>query len=459
MLEIDEWALIAASFNSATQNVTFYFNGSYDNSSVISHGILYNYTANPSIGNTYEYDTKSADPLNGTIDRVCLFSRDLTEEELTFIYNSGDIRYYDELADVANATLNVEILNPPDHEISNLKLNVTYNVSQLSNCSIYIESALNQTSNNVNGVNSFYISDMDNDGTYYYYVYCENPDDNDTSESRHYHYHANSPLIYMTQPNHDNTTSLYNITAMEVIGYIINGNLTEVNETIRNSTTTLFQNDSSLLPTGTPLLNLSKIIDVSTWGTGTFYYDIYAIDEALNPSIENISFIITECVPSWECTGYGSCNTSDLQACNSTFDFNYCGVAYTGDYSEFSPVACNYCTASTIQISQSDCGFYVTGRQKTLYNYTNYAACCDLTGIPTDCDANYLFGVGNSSSFTSGTWALYIVDSDCSHFEYDAADAAPAIIDGIVKAIIAIVAFAALIGIILVISWIKRRVK
>jgi hypothetical protein len=50
------------------------------------------------------------------------------------------------------------------------------------------------------------------------------------------------------------------------------------------------------------------------------------------------------CTPDWICSGYGACNSSDLQPCNAVTDLNTCGESYTGDYSEFTPQACDFCT-------------------------------------------------------------------------------------------------------------------
>ena len=46
------------------------------------------------------------------------------------------------------------------------------------------------------------------------------------------------------------------------------------------------------------------------------------------------------CTPNWTCSGYGSCLANETHVCNAVTDLNTCGVAYGGDYSEFSYQYC-----------------------------------------------------------------------------------------------------------------------
>jgi hypothetical protein len=50
------------------------------------------------------------------------------------------------------------------------------------------------------------------------------------------------------------------------------------------------------------------------------------------------------CTPDWSCNGYAACLINDTQVCNSVTDLNTCGESYGGDYSEFTPQACDFCT-------------------------------------------------------------------------------------------------------------------
>jgi len=69
-----------------------------------------------------------------------------------------------------------------------------------------------------------------------------------------------------------------------------------------------------------------------------------------NVSIDNLAYYEgfatpsgSPCSPDWTCVGYGTCLENDTKECDTVFDNNACGENYTGDYSEFSPVACDFC--------------------------------------------------------------------------------------------------------------------
>lgn len=130
---------------------------------------------------------------------------------------------------------------------------------------------------------------------------------------------------------------------------------------------------------------------------------------------------IPSCTPDWSCSGYGSCNISDLSPCNETIDNNVCNESYTGDYSEFSPQSCNYCSANW---QQGDIGDCINETQTIDWTDLNFASCCNVTGLSTDCD--------NPNP----------TNQSCSDvFEYVGDDIASAIIDLIVKTIILIALF------------------
>jgi len=61
------------------------------------------------------------------------------------------------------------------------------------------------------------------------------------------------------------------------------------------------------------------------------------------PSLIGVDDECVACTSNWSCSGYGACNISDLRPCNETVDLNVCGEEYSGDYSEFTPQACDYC--------------------------------------------------------------------------------------------------------------------
>ena len=190
--------------------------------------------------------------------------------------------------------------------------------------------------------------------------------------------------------------------------------------------------------TGTP--NTANMID-GEWNTYSAYLDgcnAFQKNPALFDSIsrarvwEEGMYWHLNCVPSWSCSGYASCNTSDSAPCNSTTDLNSCNVSYTGNYSEFTPQACNYCSED-FQRDQQECILHV--RQ---INWTddNFGSCCNVTSISADCDNPYT----NSEA--------------CSIFSYEADDIPRTVIDMVTTFILSFSGFATIIIIMgLVLLW------
>jgi outer membrane protein assembly factor BamB len=57
----------------------------------------------------------------------------------------------------------------------------------------------------------------------------------------------------------------------------------------------------------------------------------------------NASNITPPCIPEWDCID-GTCLINDTMICSGVIDLNDCGLNYTGNYSEFGSISCDYCT-------------------------------------------------------------------------------------------------------------------
>jgi len=62
-----------------------------------------------------------------------------------------------------------------------------------------------------------------------------------------------------------------------------------------------------------------------------------------------VHFTVDTCTTSWQCNGWAACHPDNTGPCNSAVDINNCFAetgsetdAYTGDYTEFNPVECDY---------------------------------------------------------------------------------------------------------------------
>lgn len=198
----------------------------------------------------------------------------------------------------------------------------------------------------------------------------------------------------------------------------------------------------------------------------TFYFGIasWCVGNGYNQWIDDLEINVDRaytCTPDWQCSGYGSCNTSNQAPCNAVTDMNACGDTYSGDYSEFSPQSCDYCAFSVthpITGDTSTCDVY--GYPNNTAVLSNFATCCNVTKLASDClcdngtvsldyrlGTNYaycIFGF-DEADIVPETWYL---TGSCGGYQnqYTSADITPAAIDGLTIFIITIVGLAGLIA-------------
>lgn len=145
-----------------------------------------------------------------------------------------------------------------------------------------------------------------------------------------------------------------------------------INIDLLTGNVTMTRNDSAQLST------IVSGCDFQDYYLNLFFRSSYDVTEFWDFSITDNNLV---CTPNWTCSGYAACNTSDLQACNAVTDQNTCGDIYSGDYSEFTPQACDYCTPNWSCIGYGICLINDT----RLCNQTNDSnSCFAQTGLPSD---------------------------------------------------------------------------
>lgn len=123
---------------------------------------------------------------------------------------------------------------------------------------------------------------------------------------------------------------------------------------------------------------------------------------------ETITASYEYCEADWTCSLYGDCNTSDLRPCIAVEDANNCEAqgfdyTYSGDYSEFSPQACDYCTPDFYCANyQGECP---PDKTKDCIAVDDTNDCYETTGLASDdfngTLADYEIGCGFNSVYTS----------------------------------------------------------
>jgi hypothetical protein len=167
----------------------------------------------------------------------------------------------------------------------------------------------------------------------------------------------------------------------------------------------------------------------------------------LNEADLLLEFEINNCEPDWSCNGFTACNTTDEQTCNSVVDQNTCGLPYEGDYSEFGVFPCNYCSRDIVVFNESACS--ATTDDKTVcYLDNNFATCCNVTGLGSDCYAD----VPQSED-------TVCVAESCSFFSYTSNDITGAVINFVSKGFITLSLLAGAITIGGVGLWAYNRFK
>ena len=122
--------------------------------------------------------------------------------------------------------------------------------------------------------------------------------------------------------------------------------------------------------------------------TGTYNVKLIATDSEGKINGTTTTYFII-CTANWTCSGYGLCNTSDLRSCAAVIDNNSCGGSYSGDYSEFPPLICDYCMESLTEV-YTDCVLSGSDYMRNVsWTDTNYYSCCAITSLYSDCSILY----------------------------------------------------------------------
>lgn len=335
----------------------------------------------------------------------------------------------------------ITVLTPANNTQSNLLPEPSFSFSDDDNatvsCSLYVDDVLNQTNASTlnNTVTNFTLSSFPT-GSHTWEIKCNDENPEVESGKYNYYYDSDQPVIVSGLPVPFNTT-VYSNYSMNVYGNATNLNLSNVTLTIFYPNSTVFFTQTNLSFADPTFFGWDFTFNTTTEPNGNWSMEIYAEDLIPNTNTMSIEFTVTNCVPSWSCSGYASCNISDSAPCNETTDSNACGLPYTGNFSEFSPQPCNYCSAD-FQRDQLECILHVR-----LINWTddNFGSCCNVTSISADCDNPYT----NSEA--------------CSIFSYESGDIAPVTIDMFAKILIAISILIPIFAIIWVGSGMWKRFK
>jgi hypothetical protein len=232
----------------------------------------------------------------------------------------------------------------------------------------------------------------------------------------YFYYDDTAVVINTVSPNAFGTTTFTGYT-MNIKGNVTGNDLTLVNRTIRFPNSSVYLNDEVTSFVDNSTYSWDNTYDTTDMPNGVYSMNIYAEDLLLHTNNLDTTFTISNCVAEWVCNHYTSCNESDLQSCDGVGDVHSCGLTYTGDYSEFEDLSCNFCSADVELQSQTAC---INKLLNSTYIDNNYDTCCAVTGLPSDCLQNA---------------SIVVVEESCSPY-YEENDIPKAIIDTIGRAFV-----------------------
>jgi hypothetical protein len=406
----NKWYHIVGTFD-GTNSWKLYVNGSLANSQTVATGSFSGFDRLfISGGNGKTFYT---DAFDGTVDNLIMYiGKELNSTEVANHFNNGSGRSYGDVCGgvpPAPSLPVITIFSPANQTQSNNLPEPSFKFVDDDNatvsCSLYVDDVLNQTTLASNDtVTNFTLTSFPT-GSHNWEIKCDDVENAEQESGKYvYYYDPDEPFIQSSSPSPFNTTQFSGYT-MTVSGNVTNINLTNVTISVYYPNSSLYVRKTNTSFTDPTFFGYTWIFNTTLEPNGNWTMDIYADDTIPNVNTMAIMFEVANCVPSFVCSGYASCNTSDLAKCNETTDSNACGLPYTGNYSEFGDQACNYCSYNLVELTRGACQLNDT--QLVLYNDTNFNTCCNVTGIGSDC-AFGAFSFGTVSE----TCSLYYTSED-----------------------------------------------
>jgi len=363
-------------------------------------------------------------------DEMCLWNRTLISSEI------GEFAEFSEHFGVSAlfTFFSVNLFDPPDN--SNFNENFTFNFSLrdvvgTANCSLLENGLVDQSLTSLSdGNHSFDFDAFNKSETSSFLVSCTDASQSQNSTALTIRVDSVYPQILSFKPVVDNSTKVDKQIVLNIS--MRNDALNHTFVNITGQGDAFFNETFNLNST----VNYTSTINVSSWTEGNKSVSLFASDD-LHQNFLFLSFEV--CHANWTCAGFGSCNATDQAPCTSAIDLKcgYNSTEFDGNFSEFAPLSCNFCT-STFDSNESSC---VTQLTNITYFFTD--TCCADTNLSSDCD------VLPANETVS-----------CSLFDYpDGSDLTAASIDTIGKILAGLSAIAALLAIGLAVAWSIKRLR
>ena len=361
---------------------------------------------------------------------------------------------YTEPTDAPNTAPVIVVSNPANETETNTPDDIVFTATDDYNatvsCSLYVDASLNQTNASVQNATSTTFPMTWDEGMHTFYLTCTDADNLTTTTGTYsYYLDTTDPNVNSVTPNIFNST-VFDSYTMNILGNATNTELINVTRTIKYPNGTVF-NLNETTTFGDPTLHTwDETYNTTLEPNGLWTMTIYALDNVLNSVTREYSFEVDNCLPDWVCSGYTACNQSDLASCNAVTDNNACGLPFGAkgeQLSDFADQPCNFCSADLTLEGYGTCNVALGFRMDN-FTDNNYASCCQVTALPSDCPT------GNVSSG--------LVNVSCNSLyisQYGADDVQGVATDFLVRLGIALIGFAGIVAVILVGKFAINRVR
>ena len=298
---IGKWSLVTVGYNNETNNITVWINGTKDRDIDTSgEAPLSTNSETMGIGN----EVAEGGGLNGQLDEFNVWNRSCTQADVTELWNNGAGSFYPFTVLGAAATPIIVPPSPADnsHNNTNVTLNVTHSTTQ-NDVSYYLyfgdstpldEQDLYQ--NNVTRTGDEYRQFTTNvsDGTYYWKWRVQNTTDGTFSGNtteRTLIIDTVTPTITLQSSNFfasDNSTKINNYFANGTLNISFFDTFLSGGQTLINITNSTDESGFAIHNTSITIttVNISKILDISTWSLGNYTVSLSAADSHTLNAIE-----------------------------------------------------------------------------------------------------------------------------------------------------------------------------
>ena len=279
VMSINKWYMVTATYDSSTNNMSLYVNGTLD----VNKTIIYNLATGTVVLGTTHGGTIG---LEGCLDEVAIWNRSLKADEVADIYDN--LRFYPNFAVTISTPADPTFINPTPADNAFNNTNQTINISHPSGTAInyylYVNDETYIFNETQEGTNYKSFATNFSDGVYEYKASVQNITSGlfSSNISRTLTIDTVTPTITIGSNNNfsiDNSTIINNfISNLSIDISFFDTNLFQTLINITNESNASSYSKLNTSITGTTV-NVSEIVNMNTWSIGNYTVKLTTTDE------------------------------------------------------------------------------------------------------------------------------------------------------------------------------------